>query len=120
MTTVMEWLISLLLLVGAFFVLTGSIGLARFPDFFTRLHGPTKATTLGMGGILLASLLYFTGERGELSLHELLVSVFLFMTAPVTAQLLARAALHRRVLSLAPLPSRKRRPKSGNPQGTHD
>lgn len=119
MTVAMEWLISLLLLVGAFFVLTGSIGLARFPDFFTRLHGPTKATTLGMGGILLASLLYFTGERGELSLHELLVSVFLFMTAPVTAQLLARAAVHRRVHSLTPLPTpKRRRPRSV--QDTHD
>jgi multicomponent K+:H+ antiporter subunit G len=103
-----EWITSLLLLVGAFFVLTGSIGLARFPDFFTRLHGPTKATTLGMGGLLLASVIYFTGERGELSLHELLVSLFLFMTAPVSAQLLARAALHRRVGSLTPLPRSER------------
>lgn len=108
MNAIMEWLISVLLLGGAFFVLTGSIGLARFPDLFTRLHGPTKATTLGMAGVLLASMLYFTGERGELSLHEILVTLFLFMTAPVTAQLLARAALHQRVRSLAPMPQRQR------------
>ena len=43
-----EAIVSLLLVFGAAFVLVGSIGLARFPDFFTRLHGPTKATTLGV------------------------------------------------------------------------
>ncbi|MFP5340523.1 MAG: cation:proton antiporter, partial [Gammaproteobacteria bacterium] len=41
----LEILISVLVLSGAFFALVGSIGLARLPDFFTRLHGPTKATT---------------------------------------------------------------------------
>lgn len=121
MSTAVEWIISLLLLGGAFFVLTGSIGLARFPDFFTRLHGPTKATTLGMAGLLGASVLYFTGERGELSLHELLVTLFLFMTAPVSAQLLARAAMHRRVRSLAPLsPSRKLRPRPPGRRNARD
>lgn len=49
----MEWAIAFFLLLGGSFVLIGSIGLTRMPDFFMRLHGPTKATTLGMGGILL-------------------------------------------------------------------
>ncbi|HZP88182.1 MAG TPA: monovalent cation/H(+) antiporter subunit G, partial [Burkholderiales bacterium] len=51
----MEWLVSLALLIGAFFTLVGSIGLLRFPDFFSRLHAPTKASTLGLSAILLAS-----------------------------------------------------------------
>jgi len=101
---VLEWAVSLLLLIGAFFALVGSVALVRLPDFFTRLHGPTKATTLGMGGILVASVLYFSSRSGQVSLHELLVTLFLFMTAPVSAQLLARAALHLRLSSLASLP----------------
>ena len=98
-----DWLTAALLLLGAGFALIGSIGLARLPDIYTRLHGPTKATTLGIGGILLGSILYFSVRQG-LSLHEVLVSVFLFITAPVSAHLIARAALHRRCRSLAPPP----------------
>ncbi len=103
MAAVLEITISVFLLLGAGFVLVGSIGLARLPDFYTRLHGPTKATTLGVGSLLVASMLYF-GGRGEPSLHELLVTMFLFMTAPVSAHLLAKAALHLRVRSRAELP----------------
>ncbi len=67
----------------------------RLPDFFTRLHGPTKATTLGVGTMVLASAIYFTATQPGVSLHEIAVMVFLFITAPVTAHLLAKAALHR-------------------------
>lgn len=98
-----DLLTALLLFAGASFALIGSIAIVRLPDIFTRLHGPTKATTLGVGGVLAASILYFSA-RGSLSVHELLVSVFLFITAPVSAHLIARAALHRRCRSLAPVP----------------
>lgn len=103
MAPFIEILISLCLIVGAFFVLVGAIGLARLPDFFMRLHAPTKASTLGVGGMLLASLLYFVGS-GRPQAHELLIAVFLFLTAPVSANLLAKAALHLRLKSRAPLP----------------
>ncbi len=96
-------IISIFLILGAGFALVGSIGLARLPDFYTRLHGPTKATTLGLGGLLIASMIYFT-SRGEVSLHELLVTMFLFMTAPVSAHLLGKAALHLRIRSEIELP----------------
>jgi multicomponent K+:H+ antiporter subunit G len=92
-----------LLLLGSVFTLIGSVGLVRLPDIFTRLHAPTKATTLGVGGILLGSVLYFSRHQG-LSLHELLISAFLFITAPVSAYLIARAALHRHCKSLARKP----------------
>ena len=91
---VVELLIATFLLVGAAFALIGSIGLARLDDFYSRLHGPTKATTLGVGGMLVASALYFSGTGDGISLHEVLVTVFLFMTAPISAHLLAKAALH--------------------------
>jgi multicomponent K+:H+ antiporter subunit G len=89
-----EAIVSAALLAGAFFTLVGSIGLLRFPDFLSRLHAPTKATTLGLGAILLASLLHFGAGRGEVSLHEPLVVLFLFISAPVGAYLLAKAAMH--------------------------
>lgn len=91
----LEALISLLVLLGAGFVLIGSIGLARLPDFYTRLHGPTKASTLGVGCAILASVLFFSALRGSPSLQEVLIVVFLFLTTPVSAHLLARAAMHR-------------------------
>jgi len=100
---VVDFIAAAFLLLGAGFALIGSIGLARLPDVFTRLHGPTKSTTLGVGSVLLGSLLYFSMRQG-LSLHELLISLFLFMTAPVSAQLIARAALQRRCKNLAPPP----------------
>ncbi|MBE2258021.1 MAG: Na+/H+ antiporter subunit G [Rhodobacteraceae bacterium] len=97
MSTAVEFAISALIVVGAAFVLLGSIGLARLPDFLMRLHGPTKATTVGVGALLLASAIFFsTRESGGISLHELAPLFFLFITAPVTAHLLAKAAMHRK------------------------
>ena len=95
MNTVIEFFVASLILLGAAFALLGSVGLARLPDFFTRLHGPTKATTLGVGAMVLASAVYFTATQEGFSLHEIAVMLFLFITAPVSAHLLAKAALHR-------------------------
>jgi len=91
-----ELIVSFLILFGAAFVLLGSLGLAKLPGFFMRLHGPTKASTLGVGSILLASAVYFT-SRGGLSVHEILILIFLFLTAPISALLMARAGLHRQM-----------------------
>ena len=102
----LETLLSVLILVGAAFTFVGSLGLARLRDFYTRLHGPTKATTLGVGCLLIASSIHFSVD-GDLSLHEVLVTLFLFMTAPVSAHLLGKAALHIRVKSLAPTPAQE-------------
>ncbi len=88
-----EWLLALLMIVGAAFALIGAWGLAKLSDFLKRIHGPTKATTLGVGCLLMASMGYFTLTRGALSLHELLVTAFLFLTAPVSAHLLVKAAM---------------------------
>lgn len=99
-----EALLSLLVLAGAFFTFVGSLGLARFKDFYTRLHGPTKATTLGVGCLLAASSIFFSVTGDSLSLHEILVTLFLFITAPVSAHLLAKAGLHRQLPSIAPPP----------------
>src|SRR3546814_17180702 len=78
-----EVLVSVFLIIGSLFALIGAIGLYRLPDFYTRLHGPTKATTLGVGGIVIASMIFFSSQNDGLSLHELLITLFLFLTSPV-------------------------------------
>lgn len=88
----LELVVSVFLLTGSFFALMGSVGLFRFRDFFMRLHGPAKATTLGVGGVLVASMLYFSFATGSLRLHELLVTLFLVISAPVSAYMLSIAA----------------------------
>ncbi|MBD3670018.1 MAG: Na+/H+ antiporter subunit G [Gammaproteobacteria bacterium] len=100
----LDIIISILILIGAGFTFVGSLGLARLKDFYTRLHGPTKATTLGVGSLLIASALYFSHTGPGISLHEVLITLFLFITAPVSAHLLAKAALHLRLHSQAPVP----------------
>ena len=105
MNILLDLALSLLVLTGATLTLIGSLGLVRLPDFYTRLHGPTKATTLGVGSLLLAAALYFSTRGAGFSLHEVLVTLFLFITAPVSAHLLAKAALHLELPSLAAPPS---------------
>ena len=90
----LDVLLAILILAGAVFTFIGSLGLARLRDFYTRLHGPTKATTLGVGCLLIASSAYFSSRAEGISLHEVLITLFLFITAPVSAHLLAKAALH--------------------------
>ena len=95
-----------LLAVGAGFALIGSWGLFKLPDFFTRLHGPTKTVTMGVGCVLIASTLWFA-LRGAVSLHELLITLFLFMTAPVSAHLMVKAALALHPAARPPDPAAK-------------
>ncbi len=92
-----EVVVSILLVFGAAFVLLGSLGLAKLPDIYARLHAPTKATTLGVGALLIASAVHHTALRGSLSVQELLVIIFFFLTAPIGAYLVSKAALHLRL-----------------------
>lgn len=97
MNAFVDWLVAALLVFGALFVLLGSLGLLKLPDFFMRLHAPTKASTLGVGAILLASSIHFSTTGNGISLHEILILIFLFITAPVSALMMARAARHTQV-----------------------
>jgi multicomponent K+:H+ antiporter subunit G len=93
----LEGLVAISLLIGSLFALIGALGLYRLPDFYMRLHGPTKATTLGVGGMVVASMVYFSSQGNGISLHELLITLFLFITAPVSAHMLAKAALQQKL-----------------------
>lgn len=94
MSTMLEIALASLLAIGSGFVLVGSFGLVKLSEFFKRLHGPTKATTLGVGCILIASIAHHGWLGDGLGLREILITVFLFITAPVSAHLMSRAALH--------------------------
>lgn len=98
-----EFLISFCLVVGALITLIGAIGMARLPDFFTRLHAASKASTLGVGAILLAALIH-SYVIGAFSPKLLLIALFIFLTTPVSGHLLSRAALLLKQRSMAPPP----------------
>ena len=87
--------VAALLVLGAGLALIGSIGLLRFRSFYQRVHAPTLGTTLGIGCILLASMLFFSIVQTRFVLHEILIAVLMVVTTPVTLMLLARAALYR-------------------------
>lgn len=99
-----ELLISALIVIGGTFALIGSYGMLKLPELMSRLHAPTKATTVGVGGVLIASMVYFLAFKGSLSIHELLISLFLFLTAPITAHFLAKAWLHQEQPANLPRP----------------
>lgn len=95
-----EWIISILLLIGGFFVLVGSIGLVKMPDFFMRLHGPTKATTLGMASLLTAAMVLYSTTQINMSLKEILITVFLLLTAPISGYMMIKSAIHHKLDSI--------------------
>lgn len=86
---------SLLLIISGLLTLIGSLGLLRLPDFYSRMHPPTMGTTLGVGCVLIASMLVSSALLHRPVIHELLITLFVVMTAPVTAMLLMRAATYR-------------------------
>ncbi|MFG6080029.1 Na+/H+ antiporter subunit G [Paracoccus litorisediminis] len=89
-----EIVVSFLLVVGGIFGFVGSYGLVKLPDQMTRLHAPTKSATLGVGAVLIGSLVWFPTQHGQVTWHELLITLFLFLTAPVTGNVIAKANMH--------------------------
>lgn len=85
----------ILLIVGGLLVATGSLGIVRMPDFYARMHPPTMGTTLGTGCVLIASMLVSSAVAGYPVLHELLITMFVVMTTPVSAITLMSAAITR-------------------------
>ncbi|WP_188453586.1 monovalent cation/H(+) antiporter subunit G [Virgibacillus oceani] len=89
---ILNILIVLLLLSGTFFILSGSIGVIRFPDVYTRLHAATKASTLGIAGVLIGAFLFLYVTHSIISGKLLLAIVFTLLTAPVSGHMISRAA----------------------------
>ena len=101
---------SLLLLLGGSIVVIGALGLMRLPHFYQRIHGPAITTTLGAGCFLMASMLVFSSLQSRPVIHELLISAFILLTAPVVVMLIMRAAVYRDLRE-------RRRDRMGGPEG---
>lgn len=97
-TDIPDWVAlatAVLVLLGGGLTLIGSLGLLRLDTFYARVHAPTLGTTLGAGSILIASMLFFSVLQTRFVLHEILITVFVTLTTPVTLMLLTRAAMLR-------------------------
>mgnify|MGYP002780480294 CR=1 FL=1 len=83
----------IIITIGVFFTLVSSIGLVRLPDLYTRVHAAGKAGTLGIVGVLLGVGIYYIGQQNfPIVLRMLALIAFFFLTAPVAAHMLDRAA----------------------------
>lgn len=91
MELLLDGLSWILILGGLFFVLVGAVGVLRMPDVFTRLHAAGMTDTMG-AGLLLAGMAVQAGV-GLITVRLVLIYVFLFVTGPVAAHALSRAAL---------------------------
>lgn len=96
---------AIFLLIGSGFVTVGVIGLLKFNDPMTRLHAPTKVGTVGIGMLLLASMVH-SFVSGETSIHETLIMAFLFVTAPISAHFIAKVSIHKGNCETPPAPPR--------------
>ncbi len=85
-----DYLAAALILVGAAFTLTASIGLLRLPDLYTRMHAASKAGTLGSCVVLLALAVH--SDDAAIALRAIAGVVFFFLTVPISSHLLAKAA----------------------------
>jgi multicomponent Na+:H+ antiporter subunit G len=81
---------AVLLVIGACFMLLAGLGVLRLPDLFMRLQAATKASTLGVGCLLLGAALHF--QDLAVTTRTVLIIAFFFLTAPVGAHMIARAA----------------------------
>lgn len=88
----MDWVVSILMMLGMFFAFVASLGVVRMPDLYTRIHAATKAGAFGSSLILIATALHFGSVRGLVM--AALVVIFFYLTTPVAAQALSDAA-HR-------------------------
>lgn len=103
--TIGNYATAICLLIGSGFVVVGVIGLLKFNDPMTRMHAPTKVGTVGIGMLLLASLLH-SNVLGDTSINELLIMAFLFVTAPISANFIAKVNIHRRSCDMPPAPTK--------------
>lgn len=108
MTVLAEYALAALLILGGTFGLIGSYGLLKLKVPMQRLHAPTKATTVGVGAVLIASALDLLPFGQGINWHEILITAFLFLTAPLSALYLAKTHILRTV-------DRKDLPPTGTP-----
>ncbi|MBN1133385.1 MAG: monovalent cation/H(+) antiporter subunit G [Methanosarcinaceae archaeon] len=90
LTTITNIISTIFIITGLFFVLVGTIGLLRFPDFYTRMHATGKCDTLGEG-LMLVGLMVYQGFD-LISVKMLFLVIFIFVANPVATHAIARRA----------------------------
>ena len=114
-----DWIVAGLILVGAVFSALAAIGILRMPDLYMRIQAATKSSTLGVSCIVLAAAVHF--DETAATTKAVLVVAFLFVTAPVAAQMIARAAYAAGVeLWSRSLVDEMRDPESMPPEGRRE
>ncbi len=108
MSAAAEWLSWIFLAVGGFFCVAGGLGLVRMPDFYTRMHAASVTETLGAGFLLLGMI--FVAGLSLVSVKLVIIGLLIFFTSPTATHALAKAAIHRGVEPLHPLPAEEMRP----------
>lgn len=91
----MIYVIFTLIVLGAFLMFLAGLGVVRMPDLFTRMHASTKGASLGVAFLLIAAALSF--QDLAVVTKALITAAFIFITAPVAAHVLGRAAYARKV-----------------------
>ena len=89
LATLAPWIADVLVVLGIFVMTVGVYGIIRIPDVYTRLHAASKAVFLGVISLLLASVVT---NDAEIIFRAMLIAVFLILTTPVSAHVIARAA----------------------------
>ncbi len=93
MNLLLQSLTALLMLLGALFALLAAVGLLRFPDTFLRMQATAKASTLGLACLIVGAALQLPDVSSVVRLCS--IAAFIMLTAPLSAHIVARSALHR-------------------------
>jgi multicomponent Na+:H+ antiporter subunit G len=99
-TTLREVLSFVFLLIGTIFILIAGLGILRMPDLFLRMSMTTKASTIGVGSILVACMIYF--DDGASIAKAFAIIIFMMITSPVSAHMIGRAGYLDKDVSLWP------------------
>ena len=87
-------LVSILVLLGAFFALVAGIGIVRMPGLYLRMHAATKAGSFGVALLLIGLMIAAPGWRTFL--EGVAIVAFFYLTAPIGAQMIGRVAVRHK------------------------
>jgi len=90
-----DWIVFILLILGALFILISAIGILRLPDLFMRMHATTKTNSIGITLILIATMFTFPDYTNVLK--GLLIIIFIYLTSPLGAHMIGKSGLIRNI-----------------------
>ncbi|WP_033828073.1 monovalent cation/H(+) antiporter subunit G [Bacillus andreraoultii] len=93
MTGIIEFIVLVFIVIGAFFTVVSAFGIIRLPDLYTRNHAASKSATLGVMSVLIGTFIYFYAS-GHSNTRLVLAIIFIFLTSPVGGHLINRAAYY--------------------------